>query len=111
MTFFARNLRKNSTQAEKLLWNYLRNRQLQGFKFRRQHPIPPYIVDFYCSQIRLVIEVDGEIHKHQPEQDYYRQAWLSDHGYHVIRFTNDQVLDQLDWVLNEIKRVLERYSP
>jgi very-short-patch-repair endonuclease len=76
LTTFVRQLRKNSTPAEKLLWNHLRRKQLYGLKIRRQHPISPYIVDFYCSQIRLVIEVDGEIHKYQQEQDNFGKRGL-----------------------------------
>ena len=107
ITANARELRKNSTPAEKILWNHLRNRQLYGPKFRRQHPIPPFIVDFYCAQIHLVIEVDGEIHNFQQDQDQSRQEWLEENGYKVIRFTNDQIFNQLDWVLTEIMKTYE----
>jgi len=107
ITTNARELRKNCTPAEKILWDHLRNRQLHGQKFRRQHPIPPFIVDFYCSQIDLIIEVDGEIHNYQQDQDQSRQEWLVENGYKVIRFTNDQVFNQLDWVLREIIKTIE----
>ena len=107
ITTNARELRKNSTPAEKILWNHLRNRQLYGLKFRRQHPIPPFIVDFYCAKIHLVIEVDGEIHNFQQDQDQSRQEWLEENGYKVIRFTNDQIFNQLDWVLTEIINTIE----
>jgi leucyl-tRNA synthetase len=107
LTTFAHQLRKNSTPTEKLRWNHLRRKQLYGRTFRRQHPISPYIVDFYCSQIRLVIEVDGEIHKYQLDQDNFRQAWLTECGFNVIRITNDQVLNNLDWVLLEIQKYIQ----
>jgi len=81
------------TGAEKILWKELKNRNLNGLKFRRQHPIHFYIADFYCHEKRLVIEVDGEIHKRRAvkEHDENRSAELDRLGINVIRFTNDQV--------------------
>jgi len=104
----ARQLRQKSTAAEKFLWEHLRRRQLLGAKFRRQHPIHPYIVDFYCPQHRLIIEVDGEIHQFQKDQDQFRQEWLTALGYTVIRFTNQQVFYQTNWVLAQISQYLDK---
>lgn len=89
------------------MWNHLRNRQFHGLKLRRQHPISPFIVDFYCPKIHLVIEVDGEIHNYQLDQDQSRQEWLMDNGYRVIRFSNEQIFNELDWVLEEITKVCD----
>ena len=104
MLYRARELRQNTTQAEELLWRELRNRNIQGLKFRRQHPIGSFIVDFYCSQCRLIIEVDGDSHAEQIEYDAQRTDWLLERKYRVIRFTNDEVRDSLDGV---IERILE----
>ncbi|MAT41675.1 MAG: restriction endonuclease [Anaerolineaceae bacterium] len=101
----ARKLRKRSTPAEKHLWGKLRGKQLSGLKFRRQHPITPYIVDFYCAEVRLVIEIDGEIHQFQQDQDQFREDWLKAQGLTVIRFTNSQVLNNINWVLIEIQKI------
>ncbi len=108
MKTLARELRKNSTPAEKILWQHLRGRQFSDLKFRRQHPIPPFIVDFYCPQFQLIIELDGEIHKYQKEEDLSRQEWLSEIGYKIIRFNNDQVLNELDSVLREIRQIVNQ---
>jgi very-short-patch-repair endonuclease len=100
----ARELRQPQTPAEERLWSCLRDSQLEGLKFRRQHPIGPFIVDFYCAQKRLVIEVDGDSHftDEQMEYDRARTAWLEEQGCKVIRFTNTDVMDSLDEVLVEI---------
>jgi len=85
---FARQLRKDMTDAEKLLWARLRRRALEGLRFRRQHPIGPYIVDFFCAEAGLIIELDGQIHSSQErsEHDRLRDAALRDHGLRVLRF-------------------------
>ena len=101
----AKELRQHQTPAESQLWAVLRNRQLEGLKFRRQHPIGRFVVDFYCTGRRLVIEVDGASHKDQVEYDQDRTAWLEEQGYRVIRFPNEQILHQLDAVLDEIMAV------
>ena len=100
----ARELRRDQTPAERKLWAQLRGKQLYGLKFRRQHPIDRYIVDFCCVARRIVIEIDGHSHASQVEYDRARTAYLQDRGYTVIRFTNDQVLRQLDAVVAEILR-------
>ena len=101
----ARKLRKNLTPAEARLWSALRNKQLQGLRFRTQHPVGNFILDFYCSSCKLVVEVDGEIHAKQTEYDNARTTKLADFGYKILRFTNEQVMNDLPNVLAEIKRV------
>ena len=104
----AKRLRKPLTPAETLLWKSLRNRQINGFKFRRQHPAGPYIADFFCAAAMLVVEVDGSVHE-QPEvkeRDAVRSRFFADNGVKVIRFRNEAVMMNLPDVLEEIKRVL-----
>jgi very-short-patch-repair endonuclease len=105
----ARNLRKVLTNAEELLWQELRNRKLQGLKFRRQHPISHYIADFYCAEKQLVIEVDGSIHnsKEAKEYDEARTRDLASMGIHVLRFTNDEVEKGIPSVLDRIATYLK----
>jgi len=102
-----RELRKSSTPAEQKLWQALRNRNLDDYKFRRQHPIGPYIADFFCAEVGLVVEVDGSGHLDQIAYDQDRTAWLEGQGYHVIRFWNDDVLDHIDDVTQEILHTCE----
>ena len=99
-------LRKNQTPAEKVLWEVVRNKQLGGFKFRRQHIIDVFIVDFVCIKAKLVIEVDGKIHDLQKEYDEERTRYLNDYGFKVIRFKNEEVLNKIDWVKKEIVKAL-----
>jgi cobalt-precorrin 5A hydrolase len=110
-TTFARNLRKNQTDAEKKLWRYLRNRQLKDFKFRRQYVIDGYIADFACVEAKLIIELDGGQHLEQQAYDEKRTQSLSQQGFRVLRFWNDEVLKQTDDVLNVIYEALEPPSP
>ncbi len=98
----ARVLRQRMTPAESALWQRLRNRRLHGLKFRRQHPIGRAIVDFYCAEKRLVIEVDGGIHETQREHDAAREAYLRERGYRVLRFHNHDVLENIEVVLERI---------
>ena len=98
----ARELRRPQTPAEQALWCVLRNSQLEGLKFRRQHPIGPFILDFYCAMLKLAVEVDGDSHADQVEYDTARTEWLNDRGIRVIRFTNDEVKKNLDGVVAEI---------
>ena len=104
----ARKLRQRSTDTEKIIWNELRNRKLLGFKFRRQHPIYQFIADFYCHDAKLVVELDGEIHNTDEHKEYddNRTAEMENLGLTVIRFTNEQVENDLDRVLTEIKRTI-----
>lgn len=105
-TTSAREMRKNSTDAELKLWKHLRNRLTDGEKFRRQQPIWKYIVDFVCAERMLVVEVDGGQHGKQVAYDNERTAWLESEGYRVLRFWNNEVLKDADVVLEVIIRVL-----
>ncbi|WP_299407498.1 endonuclease domain-containing protein [Acaryochloris sp. IP29b_bin.148] len=104
----ARRLRLNLTTAEQKLWKALQKRQLSGLKFRCQHPISSFIVDFYCPQCRLVIELDGDIHNQQVEYDEARTEQLNQLGYRVIRFHNSDVMHHLEHVLQQIRHASEQ---
>jgi len=95
-------LKKNMTNAEKILWNHLRRGQLNGLYFRRQYPYGMYILDFYCDKFKLAIEVDGEIHLNRIAYDDERTQYLESTGITVLRFTNNEVMTGLDNVLNRI---------
>ena len=97
-------MRKEFTAAEKELWNRLRNRALAGLKFRRQQPIGKYIVDFYCAEEALIIEVDGAVHLDRQAKDKHRQRWLESEGFKVLRFLNTDVHRNIETVLEEILR-------
>jgi len=103
-----RQLRRTMTPAEAVLWEKLRNKQFQGLKFNRQHSIGNYIVDFYCAHPRLVIEVDGEAHSEseQKTKDSHRDENLIDMDYIVLRFTNEEVLNNIDEVLKRIENII-----
>ena len=103
LTRLARQLRKNTTDAERKLWSHLRAKQLNDLKFRRQQPIGRYIVDFVCFEKRLVIELDGGQHSKLENKDLKRTQWLQESGYQVIRFWNNQVLQNIDGVLTRIQ--------
>ncbi len=94
----ARRLRRNSTAPEQILWSVLQNRGVARLKFRRQHPIGPFIVDFYCHEARLVVEIDGESHEGRQEADVKRQRFLESQGLRVLRVTNDDVLHDIEAV-------------
>ena len=102
----ARQLRREPTNAERLLWQRLRFWQVNGFKFRRQQPLGPYIVDFTCLQTKLIIEIDGGQHMEQAEYDAKRDAWLRDQGFVILRFWNNDVLKNIDGVLEMIAKNL-----
>ncbi len=102
----ARELRKNLTDAEARLWARLRFRQLDGFRFRRQQPIGPYIVDFSCPAAKLIIEVDGGQHATDQQRDDRRTRWLEARGYRVVRFWNNDVLGNTEGVLQTIQQAL-----
>ena len=87
----SRRFRKSPTDAERRLWYHLRDRRLGGFKFVRQEPIGPYVADFCCREVKLVVEVDGSQHA-DSKRDLVRDAWLTQHGYRVLRFWNGDVL-------------------
>jgi very-short-patch-repair endonuclease len=98
----AREKRQQPTPAEAHLWTFLRNRQLNDLKFRRQTAFGPFIVDFYCAEHHLVVEVDGPIHSDRTTEDIERQNYLEQLGLHVLRVTNEQVLQHTDEVLKMI---------
>lgn len=106
----ARRLRQLATTAERLFWELVRNRQFAGFKFRRQHPIGPYTVDFYCAALRVVVELDGAAHRGRKAEDAYRQEWLERRGFRVIRFTNRQVEEETRSVRLRLLEVLRQES-
>jgi len=107
-TRLARELRKAETSAEALLWERLRNRQLLGFKFRRQHQFGDYIADFFCSEANLVVECDGGIHEQNESwhRDQGRDAYMISHGLRVLRFSNQRILNDIESVLREIQQHL-----
>jgi len=98
----AREMRHEPTQAEDVLWQRLRHHQIAGAQFRRQHPVGPFIVDFYCPNAKLVVEVDGPIHQYTSEEDAVRQEYLEALELRVIRFTNEQVLNEIGSVITQI---------
>lgn len=106
---FAKKLRTRLTDCERLMWSQLRNRGLAGLKFRRQHPCPPYVLDFYCAELRLVVELDGGQHYDDRgiEMDRLRTDYLQRQGLEVLRFSNLDVLQNLDGVLTQILRWIE----
>ena len=107
----AADLRNNATRPEQTLWYRLRRSQLAGLKFRRQHVVGRFIVDFYCPAKRLVVEVDGESHVGTGEEDAKRDAYLRSQGMTVLHVTNDDVLRDLDLVCEEILRVAAAIEP
>jgi very-short-patch-repair endonuclease len=107
----ARELRKNMTDAERLLWSRLRRRQVHGLRFRRQHPIGPFIADFACTQAGLIIELDGGQHVQARDKDAARTRWLKQSGYHVLRFWNHDVLTQIGAVLQVIAAATQAPPP
>lgn len=104
----ARLLRKNQTDAEKILWQKLRNRGLNGYKFRRQVPVGPYVADFLCEGSKLIVEVDGGQHAENREYDQYRDEFLHANGYKVVRFWNTEVMGNMDGVLEAIALAFEK---
>lgn len=98
----SRSLRKDATPAEQILWKYLRDRQINGRKWRRQHKISKYVVDFFCAELALVVELDGDVHAFQQRQDIQRQREIESQGIRVLRFTNQDVLENLDGVLETL---------
>ena len=104
----AREMRQPQTPAEATLWRAIRNQQT-GFKFRRQHPIDRFIIDFYCAQAKLLIEIDGDSHlqSDQEEYDQARTKYLEELGYKVIRFTNNDVRYNIEIVVTEILQTVE----
>ena len=103
----ARSLRNNLTDSENKLWSHLRRRQINESRFRRQHPIGKFIVDFVCLEKKIVIEIDGVQHNENIDYDLKRTKWLEDEGYKVIRFWNNEVLKNIESVLEVIYKETE----
>jgi very-short-patch-repair endonuclease len=102
----ARRLRREQTDAERILWHHLRDRQMRGAKFRRQFPVGPYFADFCSAERRLIIELDGSQHAERSREDKIRSSFLNGQGYRVLRFWNNQVLTGLEEVLGAINEFL-----
>lgn len=107
---FSRRLRQNATPPERMLWHLLRNRRLGGYKFRRQQPIGPFIVDFFCEAASLVVELDGRSHDNRREQDRRRDEFLRGQGLRVLRIPNTQLLEVRSAVTELVLKELERHS-
>jgi len=99
----SRELRRDQTEAEKVLWRFLRNRHLTGRKFRRQYVFKGFILDFYCAEEKIAIELDGLIHIKQKDYDVARQEVIENNGIRFIRFKNEMVINNINGVLNSIK--------
>jgi very-short-patch-repair endonuclease len=99
----SRDLRNNPTIAENKLWYFLRNRQIENFKFRRQQPIGDYIVDFACLEKKIIVEIDGGQH-FENNEDSIRDQWLTSQGYRVLRFWNNDVIQNIESVLEIIRK-------
>ncbi len=103
----ARKLRRSMTSAEKLFWELVRERNLDGHYFRRQHPFGPYIIDFYCHKASLAVEIDGGIHIPNSERDKEREEYLISCGLKVIRFKNEDLIERKQWVLDKLVKHLD----
>ena len=102
----ARDLRNNLTDSERLLWERLKGKQISGCKFRCQHPIHRYILDFYCHEKLLAIEIDGDTHKDRKDYDEYRDDYLKSIGIQTLRFSNHDVMKYIDTVISKIEAAL-----
>lgn len=111
---FARRLRKEATSAEQFFWLLLRNRRFMGLKFRRQHSLPPFVIDFYCEEIRLAVELDGGQHNQEPHQvrDEKRTARIHEQGIEIVRYWNNDVMQNTEGVLEDLMTQCQlRVSP
>ena len=106
MISISRQLRRDLTVAEKQLWHELRDRRLDGIKFRRQFPIEGFIVDFICLEARLTIELDGPVHRGREQQDAVRRSIIRSQGFLEQRYRNEDVFDRLPWVLQDIRQIV-----
>ncbi|PZQ27351.1 MAG: endonuclease domain-containing protein [Stenotrophomonas acidaminiphila] len=102
----AKRLRREMTDAERRLWKHLRAGRLEGFKFRRQHPVPPYVLDFCCVEVGLAIELDGS--QHSEARDASRSRYLESQGWRIVRFWDNDVLNKTDAVVEAIWNILSR---
>jgi very-short-patch-repair endonuclease len=109
----ARYLRKHATDCERILWRHLRNRNFAAYKLRRQHPVDPYVLDFYCPSVKLAIELDGSGHdsRLREKHDKARKKFLAKQGIAVVRFWNHQIREEVDSVLEAIWLALEEHAP
>ena len=106
----ARELRNNSTLSEILLWQHLKSKQMKGYDFHRQKPIDNYIVDFFCYKLKLIIEIDGDSHDENMGRDKTRQKRLESLGFHVLRFSDRDVKQNIEDVLFSIRKWIEEYE-
>ena len=102
----AKELRKDMTESERILWNYLRRSRQNGMYFRRQHPYGIYILDFYCFEANLAVEIDGKIHLDQKEYDLEKTKYLESSGLNVLRIENEDINNRIDWVIELINTFL-----
>jgi len=107
---FARTLRKDSTKAEKLAWELLRDRKFKDYKFRRQHVIEGFVLDFYCHELKLGVEIDGKIHLKRKDYDRLRQEIIESEGINIIRITNKELLNKKRSILEKIEKTLSYAS-
>ena len=108
----ARELRTNASPPERILWRYLRGKQIAGVKFRRQHPIGPYIADFYCPSCAVVVEIDGNSHAHDPKQhDAQRDQWMESRRIRVIRVPAREIFSNIEGVVRTIEREVTSLDP
>jgi cyclase len=107
----AKSLRKNMTDAEKILWGYLKAKP-NGYKFRRQHPLGIYIADFYCHKLKLVIEINGSIHNNEDvkQNDAIRQKLIEEDGLTVIRFRNEEVINNIPNILKQLEQKYNEFE-
>ncbi|MDY1037399.1 endonuclease domain-containing protein [Lelliottia sp. CFBP8978] len=107
----AKQLRRQLTREERRLWTLLRSRRLSQYKFRRQHPVDNYILDFACCEARLAVELDGGQHDERQEYDRRRTLWLNKRGWRVLRFWNNELLNNEEAVLERILETLQTHLP
>ncbi|MBI5780038.1 MAG: endonuclease domain-containing protein [Planctomycetes bacterium] len=110
LKLLARQLRRQSTVSEILLWRHLKNKQMKGYDFHRQKPIDEYIVDFFCPKLNLIIEIDGETHSEKAEQDRLREQKLMSSGFYIVRFLDKDVKQNIEGVLHLIEEWIEDYK-
>ena len=109
LKLIARKLRNNSTKSEVLMWNYLKGKQIRECDFHRQKPIGNFIVDFYCNELLLAIEIDGESHYGNEEKDLKRQKEIEKHGVRFLRFDESEIYYQLDNVIKTIEKWIDQH--
>jgi very-short-patch-repair endonuclease len=108
---FARRLRKDMTDTEQFVWKRVRYRQIGGYKFRRQAPVGPFIADFVCHEAKVILELDGDQHAEQADQDAARSGWFESQGYVVARFWNHEAFQDWDAIEDNLWRLLNERAP